>query len=355
MIMNNKMVKAECLLDYCASLFEKVGVPRDESYINAENLVDADLTGVESHGVSRMPIYLKRIRMNAVNPRCTLRTVSESPSTAVIDACNSMGAVVGVKTMELAIEKAKKTGISFIVVKNSNHYGTAAYHAKIALKHNMIGFTATNGAARMAPWGGKDPFFGTNPFAVAVPAGKHLPIIADMATSVVALGKIILAAKKNLPIPLGWALNKFGEETTNPKEVFDGKVIGTPLPFGGPKGSAIALLIDVLTGILAGSTFGPQIKDMYADFDQPTTISHLFGAINVEAFVPVSQFTSSIDELITMVKQVSPAKGVDEIFLPGEIELRKKEKRLAEGIPISEAVLEDLRKEGELCRVECNL
>lgn len=351
----SQTIKAELLLKYCQELFEKAGMPKDEAYINADNLVDADLTGVESHGVSRMPIYLKRIRLSATNPCCDLRIISESPGTAVLDACNSMGAAASVKAMQLAIEKARLTGISFITVKNSNHYGTAAYHAKLALEHNMIGFTATNGCARMAPWGGKDPFFGTNPFAVAVPTGQHLPIVADMATSVVALGKVILAAKNNLPIPLGWALNKLGEETTIAKEVYDGKVIGTALPFGGAKGSAIALLIDVLSGVLAGSTYGPQIKDMYDDFDEPTTISHLFGAINVAAFIPVSEFKTNMDAIISDIKNVTPAKGIDEIFLPGEIELRKKAKRLAEGITISDAVLDDLRKEGETAGIPFNL
>ena len=349
--MNSKTIKTENLFMYCKTLFEKVGVPEDEASINADNLVDADLMGVESHGVSRMPIYLKRIRMGAVHPCSELRVVSDCPGTAVIDACNSMGAVVAVKAMELALQKAKRTGISFVVVKNSNHYGTAAYHARLALQQDMIGFTATNGAARMAPWGGKTPFFGTNPFAVAVPADKERPIVADMATSVVALGKVILAAKNNLPIPLGWALNQFGAATTVAKEVYDGKVIGTPLPFGGAKGSAIALLIDILSGVLAGGTFGPHIKDMYADFEEPTGISHLFGAIHIESFLPIDQFKAGIDKLIGEIKQTSPADGVDEIFLPGEIEQRKKEQRLREGVSISEAVLKELRQEGDRCGI----
>lgn len=346
-----KLIQADCLRDYCCQLFTKVGVPADEAYLNADNLVDADLKGIESHGVSRMSIYLKRLRLGIVNPAVQLKVVTESLGTAVYDACNSMGAAASSKVMAVAIEKAHKTGISFITVFNSNHYSAAAYFAQMALEHNMIGFTGSNGPARMAPWGGSEAMFGTSPFAYAIPAGKELPIVADMASSVVARGKIILAAKKGEPIPFGWAQNKFGEATDNAQDALE----GTVLPFAGPKGYAIATMIEVLTGILAGSCFTTAIKDLYTDFDNPTGTSHYFGAIKLEAFGPVQEFKDTMDKFILSVKNSPKAKGVEEVFLPGERGLNKKKQRLQEGIPLAQVTLDDLRREGEVCGVPYNL
>ncbi len=351
-------IQANVLRDYCTLLFEKTGVPKDESFINADNLVAADLAGIESHGVARMSNYLKRIRTGVVTARCQLRIMGEQPATALVDAGNALGAVAGVRSMELAINKAKVAGVSLVCVKNSSHFGVAAYHARMALAHDMIGFAATNGAARMAPWGGREAFWGTNPFAVAVPSGSHPPIVADMATSVVALGKVLLAAKKNVTIPLGWARNRMGEDTTDAREFYDvekGQIIGTGVPVGGPKGSAIALLIDVLSGVLSGSVFGPHVGDMLANFSEPAEVSHVFGAINVSAFIPASQFQNGIDSLITEVKSGAPANGVTEIFLPGEIEYRETQKRLVAGIPVSDVILAELRNEGKACGVPFEL
>lgn len=333
---------ASILRDYCAALFEAAGLPHEEAVISADNLVDADLSGVSSHGVSRMSIYLKRLEEKVVNPINKLEINRETAAIASINGANGMGASVSHEAMNLAIEKAKNTGISFITVNNSNHFGTAAYYTKMALEHNMIGFSATNGAARMTPWGGRKAFFGTNPFSVAIPAGKRPPIIMDMATSVVARGKIILADKNNEKIPKGWALNEHGEMTMDPREALD----GTVLPFGGPKGSAIALLIDILSGVLSSGSNSAQINDMYADFDNPSDIGHVFGAINIEMFTEIEDFKQQLDEVIRDIKSIPPAEGVEEVFLPGEIELRKREKNLKDGIPLIDSVYQDLVKEG---------
>lgn len=351
MVSDKKTIQVGALRDYCCKLFEAVGVPKAEAYINADNLVDADLKGVESHGVSRMAIYLKRLRMGIVRAESKLDIISERPGTALYDACNSMGAAASHKAMTNVIAKARNTGIAFATVYNSNHYSTAAYYAQMALDHNMIGFTASNGPARMAPWGGTDPAFGTSPFAYAIPAGKELPIIADMASCVVARGKIILAAKKGEEIPIGWARNKAGEDTTNAQDA----LAGTVLPFGGPKGSAIATIIESMTGILAGAAFTTEIKDLYADFENPTQTSHYFGAIDIEAFQPFAEYAAHMDSFICSIKANTPAKGVQEIFLPGEIELKIKQRRNAEGIPLPRVTLDELRNEGKLCNVPYTL
>lgn len=351
MATEEKVIPAKRLSAFCSRLFQSVGVPSDEADINADNLVEADLAGVESHGVSRMPIYLKRIRCGVVNPGCRFEVVSEAAAIAVVDAHNSMGAAVSEKIMGLTIQKAKTAGMACCVARNSNHYGMASYFTKMALPHGMIGISATNGPPRMAPWGGRDPFFGTNPFAVSIPAGKELPITADMATSVVARGKIIIAAKKNQPIPSDWALDKMGRITTDPNEA----LVGTVLPFAGPKGSAIALLIDTMTGVLANSMFGQHLNDMYANFEEPSYTSHYFSAINIEAFQPLAEFTAHMDQVIREIKANTKAANVQEIYLPGEIELRRRNERLIDGVPISALVFEDLQKEAQICGIPFDL
>ncbi len=340
-------IPAKQIKDFCVRLFKAVGVPEAEAEINADNLVEADLAGVESHGVSRMPIYLKRIRCGVVNPVCSFEIISEAAATAVVDAHNSMGAAVSKQVMELTIQKARIAGMAFSVVRNSNHYGMASYYTKMAAAKDMIGISATNGPPRMAPWGGREAYFGTNPFAVSIPAGKELPVTADMATSVVARGKILIAAKKHKPIPPDWALDKMGRNTTDPNEA----LIGTVLPFAGPKGSAIALLIDALTGVLGNSMFGTQINDMYADFENPSMTSHCFGAVNIAAFQPVADFEEHMDRMIREIKANTKADNVTEIFLPGEIELRKRSDRLISGIPLAAVVMEDLKLEAEQCGI----
>jgi LDH2 family malate/lactate/ureidoglycolate dehydrogenase len=348
---NDIIVNAAQLLDFCTSLFKSIGMSEKDAFVNADNLVDADLKGHPSHGVSRMAIHLKRIRLGCINIKSELKTVSDKPSVAVYDACNSMGPCVSVIAMEHAMEKARQTGISFVTVKNSNHYGTAGYYVEPAIKQGMIGLSMTNTPARMAPWASKDPYFGTNPFAVGIPADKQLPILADMATTLVARGKIVIAAQNKVKIPLGWGMTRDGEPTTDPEEA----LVGSVAPFGNYKGSAISLLINVLTGMLSGSSFGPYIKDMYADFDSGTYTSHAFGAIDIDAFIPGDLFRSSIDKMILDVKQSSLAKNATEIFLPGEIELRNRESRLKDGVPLSQPIIEDLKREGVLCKVPFTL
>jgi LDH2 family malate/lactate/ureidoglycolate dehydrogenase len=337
------IVQADALRKFCAELFEKTGMKAEEALVNADNLVDADLKGIDSHGASRMPLYLKRIRLGLVRANCELKVLSERLSAATLDACNSMGPSVSRRAMEMAMDKAAQTGIALVSVGNSNHNGTAGYYAEQALGRGMIGVAGTNSKARMAAWGGRDSYFGTNPLAVAIPAGRQLPILADMASSVVARGKLVVAAKKKQPIPPGWALDKQGQPTTDPAE----GVLGSVMPAAGPKGSAMALVIDVLCGVLSGSLFGPHVRDLYTDFDQPAGVSHVFGAINIEAFTSVDRFRSEMDSMIAEIKNSTPAKGVGEIFLPGEIELRRREKWLKEGIPMAAAIVKELRQEGE--------
>jgi len=343
-------IQADKLRDYCSRLFEKEGVPAGEAFIIADSLVEADLAGVESHGVSRVANYLKKLRAGGAHPAVKLKTIMDGPGTGVYDAGDSMGAPAAYNVMEIAIEKAKKVGIAFVTVINSSHYGTAGYFAKMALTHDMIGLTATNSVSTMAPWGGKAPFFGTNPFAVAIPAQKHSAIVADMATSVVARGKIRMAFKKNQPIPLGWARSQDGEDTTDAGVALK----GTVLPFGGYKGSAIATIIEALTGVLGGSVFGTQITGM-DKAESPARVSHCFMAIDLARFGPVGEFKKRVDQMIAGIKGTPRAKNVEEIFLPGEIEERKKQQRLKDGIPLARVTLDELKREGAACGITYTL
>ncbi|MDK2809484.1 MAG: hypothetical protein PWR27_193 [Petroclostridium sp.] len=340
-------IDSESLRDYCIKLLNKEGVPEEEAFYMADSLVVANLRGVDSHGVSRMPIYMKRLREGLVNRKCSFEVQNEAPGSMLVDAQNSLGPVVGVKVMERAIEKAKESGSVMVGVKNSNHYGTASYFSMLALKENMIGISASNAPSTMAPWGGIKPFLGTNPFSFAIPTGNEKPIVIDMATSVVARGKIILAAKNGQKIPEGWAINKEGEVTTDAEEA----LVGSVLPFAGPKGYAISLLIDILAGILSGGPYGPHINNLYENFKDPQCVGHFFGVINIEKFIPVENFKSMVDRMIREIKGAPKGKNTKEIFLPGEIEYNIQTKRLQEGIPITIPVLDDLKELGEIYSV----
>ena len=346
MLVNDKKLR-----DLCQKLFEAAGIPRNEALINADNLVDADLKGVSSHGATRMAVYLKRLRLGLVRPNVKIDIIHETPGTALVDVNNSMGAAASYKVMQMAIEKARKTGISFITVRNSNHFSAAAYYTQLAVKSNMIGFAGSNGPARVAPWGGKKPLFGTSPFSIAVPAGKHFPVIADMATSIVARGKIILAAKKGDSIPPGWARDKEGKDTTNAQDA----LAGTVLPFGGPKGYAISTIIEILTGILANSAYTTQINDLNADFEHATYTSHYFGAINIAAFGDIDNFKMRMDQFIDQVKNSPKGTEVNEIYLPGEIELRKKKYSLQNGIDLADVTIRELKNACEQLNVPFSL
>ena len=232
---------------YCKNILTASGVDEGCARTVAEVLIDADLTGVSTHGVSRMSIYMERMEKGMVSRENNIKIVKEGPTTAAIDAGNTLGAPSAKFAMETCIRKAAETGCCFATVKHSNHFGTAAFYTKMAAEHGMIGFTCTNLTGKIAPFGSADPFMGTNPVSVAAPSNGK-PVVLDMTPSVVALGKLILAQKLGQSIPLGWALDKDGKPTTDPAEGRKGSLI----PIGGPKGSGMAIIVEILSGILSG-------------------------------------------------------------------------------------------------------
>jgi len=273
-----------------------------------------------------------------VNAKSNLVVVREKASTALIDCNNGLGQVGAERAMRMAIEKAAKTGVAFTAVSHSNHYGMAAYYAMKALPHGMIGFSSTNAAAAAAPTGGCKAMLGTNPIAIAIPAGRELPVVLDMATTVVARGRISLHAKQNKPLEPGWAFDKNGIPTTDPHIALEGLLA----PIDSYKGYGIMLAVDLLCGILTGSNYGTHFPGFLTDnMIDPSDVGHIFAALNVESFIDLPEFTTAIDKAIQEIKTSPKAEGVKRIYIPGEIEFEMKDERLAHGIPIPEQVVKD--------------
>lgn len=333
-------IEKEKLRIFLNNLFIRLNIPSDNAKILIDTLIKADLRGLHSHGVIKVPIYVKRFQMGLVNCDCTFKTIKETASTALIDGCNGIGQVIAYKAMNIAIKKALDSGISCVGVKNSNHFGAAAYFSSMALEKDMVGISTTNGVAVMAPTGGTKKLVCNNPISVAIPADKELPIILDLAFSVVAQGKIVLAKEKGEKIPFDWGTDKFGKKTDDPSKVLDG---GMMLPIGGYKGYGLALIADVLTGILTGSLYSAEITSLF-DLKNPNICSHLFLAINIQNFVNIKEFKTRVDDLIKTMKSCPKGEGVNRIYVPGEIEYENEEKSMREGIELPKEIVNELEK-----------
>jgi len=333
------MFPVDRLRGWTQEILMKVGVSRDDAALFTDSMIEANLRGVDTHGITRiLCVYVERIQKGVMSAKSSLEVVRENASTVLIDCHNSIGQVGAARAMQMTIEKAAQTGVAFSAVRHSNHYGMAAYWAMMALPHGMIGFSSTNAPAAMAPTGGRTAMFGTNPFAVAIPAGRELPVVLDLATTVVARGRINLYAKQGKPLEPGWAFDERGVPTTDP----DAALKGLLAPIGGYKGYGIALAIDFLCGILTGSNHGAHFPGFLADnMSEPTDVGSVFGAINIESFMDLQEFTTAIDGAIQEIKTSAKAAGIDRIFIPGEIEFDMKAKRLAQGIPIPDPVVKD--------------
>jgi len=252
------------------------------------------------------------------------------------------------RAMRLAIDKAAKTGVAFVAVTHSNHYGAAAYWAMMAPEHGMIGFSSTNAPATVAPTGGRTAMLGTNPFAFAIPAGQEQSMVLDLATTVVARGRVMLYAKQNKPLESGWAFDERGVPTTDPHAALKGLLA----PIGGYKGYGISLAIDLLCGVLTGSSYGSHFPGFLADnLKEPTDVGSVFAAINIESFMDLPEFKASMDKALREMKNSERADGVKRIYIPGEIELETKADRLKHGIPIPEAVVKDFVALGQELKV----
>lgn len=334
---------ADDLTALAAAVFRAEALPSADAAIVAESLVSANLRGVDTHGVARIPAYVERFRTRLVEAAPAIAVEGRMPWAVCVDGGNGMGAVVAHRAMAEAIARAERLGIGAATARRSNHYGMASHYAIQAVTHGCIGVSLSPASKSLAPFGSREPLFGTNPIAVAVPAGRHAPWVMDMATSVAARGHIRLAARHGEPIPEGWALDAEGRPTTNAEAA----LAGVMLPFSGVKGSALAMLIDILGGVLSGSAFAGGIRDMNTDFEAPQDVGHFFLAMKVEAFMAPADFAARMEEAIARLKALQPAAGFTEVLYPGEPEARKEAERRQNGVPLSAQVAEALRAVAE--------
>ncbi|PZE19681.1 Ldh family oxidoreductase [Paenibacillus xerothermodurans] len=333
----NIRVSPEHLTAFCTEVLIAAGIPDNDALLIADSLVHANLTGVHSHGVSKLNDYLLRLDQNLVTKETNITVVRESATTALLDAGNGWGQVVSQRAVDIAVEKAKQYGSSWVGVRNSNHYGTAAYWtAKIAAQ-GMIGISMTNTSPVMVPFGSKTPTLGTNPLCIAVPSSSGRPIMLDMATSNQARGKITLASKLGKPIPKDWAITADGQETTDAHEALKGSL----LPFGGAKGSGLAIMIDILTGVLTGSMFGASVPRFYDD-PVPQDLGHMFAAIDIESMLPLDTFLERMDEKERETRESAPAQGFEQVYMPGDLEYLRAEQARKDGIQLSKEIYEEL-------------
>jgi len=333
---------AGALRVFAKEVLERAGVPGKDADTVAECLVLGDLRGVGSHGIIRLPVYARRLYAGVVKAKPEIDVTRQFASVALVDGDNGLGPVVAMRAMDVAIEIAKTSGIGFVGVRNSNHFGVGAFYIQRAIENGCIGCVASNAPPNMAPFGGKERFLGTNPFAVGVPAGKHPPLVFDASSSVAARGKIIAAAKQGAPIPPGWAVDPEGNPTTDP----DLALAGAVLPFGGAKGSAISFIIDLLAGTLTGASFGLRLNTL-EDLGSEQNLGHVFLAIRPDIFMPLEEMIKRTDEVFASLIASPPAVGRERVLLPGEIELQAETANRVEGVPLSEEVVNELVELGE--------
>lgn len=337
---NVRLVDAGKLEAYVTEIFERGGVPHDEAGRVADALVGADARGMTSHGVMRVPMYMKKVRAKGFRAGTKGKVLSETPATMVLDGEDGLGQVITWRAMEEAIRKARSVGVGVVGVTRSNHFGEGAYYALEAIRHAMIGILTTNGSANTPPHGGRSMVAGNLPLTAGVPADKELPILLDMAMCASSKGKIAYAAKKGEPIPAGWAVDVNGQPTVDPQKVLDG---GWILPIGGYKGWGMILVLDVLAGVLTGGPMGAEVTDLFTgSAEAPQGLGHFVMALNVAAFMPVAQFKRRMDERIRSIKDSERLPGVEEILMPGERELKLERERRISGIPLSVAVLDQV-------------
>ncbi len=345
-------VRPERLRALVARLFTARGVPPEDADSVAEVLVEADLRGVESHGTTRVAGYVSMIGLGLLNPRPSLQVLRDTPSTAALEGDRAFGIVAARRAMRLAMDKARAAGVACVTVRNVTHTGMIGFYPMMAARAGLVGLALNNGPAILPPFGGTTPTLATNPIAAAFPSGEEPPIVLDMATSMVAAGKMRLAAKKGTPIPEGWALDRHGVPTTDPHEaIFHGFLQWA----GGYKGFGIATVIEVLSGVLSGGLFGSDVPPMKAFGKEPLVTSAFYLALDPERFVPLPEFRARVDRLVRQIKASGRARGVAEVFVAGEIEFRRRAERLRTGIPLSAVVHEELRGLAEELGVEFGL
>lgn len=327
------------LRDFAAAVYVDAGMPDEDARLVADTLVQADLWGHQSHGVLRLGWYLDRIRNGVMAPVTIPEFEVDAGAVAVINGHDGVGQVLADLARKEAVRRAKEHGIAVVGVNTSNHFGTCMYYTRLGALDGCVMLLTSNGGPAMAPWGGSRKVIGTNPWSVAAPAGSFPPLLVDMANTGVARGKIYLARNKHLPIPLGWALTSTGEPTTDPQEAIDGII----LPMAEHKGYAIAVMVDMLSGVLTGSGFLSGVHSPYKTAEK-SNCGHLMVAMNIEAFQPLEQFNARMEAFLAEIKSVPLAKGHEEVFYPGEIEANNDIRHRRDGLLLAEDTRVSLAK-----------
>ena len=316
----------------------KYGLSSKDSLICVNALINAELVGAPSHGLSRLKMYCDRISKKVINPKPKIKIKKISQSISHVDANNSIGFVAADTAIKIAINNAKKTGIGLVAVKNSGHYGLSGYYAEQAVKKNLMVMVFTNAPPAVAPHGALKSLFGTNPICFGTPTGSKVPFILDTSISMINRGKIRVAAREGTKIPEGVALDKFGKPTTDPKKALE----GVQLPIAGFRGSGLAWMVDILSGVLTGGNHAGRVKDPFTDFSGPQNIGHLFFVLKPNLFVGNS-FNKRIKDNIKTIKRLPKIKGIKEILYPGQSKFNRFKTNLKKEIHISKAVLKDLQ------------
>ena len=340
-------ISADRLLEFAMKIYAACGMSGEDAHVAADTLVHADIWGHQSHGFMRLSWYEARLKAGVCDPRGQPEVAVDAGAIAVLDGKEAMGQVVAKKAMIMAIARAKAHGIGAVSVRNSNHFGTAMYFTRLAADAGCIGFLSTNASPAMAPWGGKRKMVGTNPWSWAAPAGRHDHLVLDIANTAVARGKIYLARQKGQQIPADWALTADGEPTTDPLQAIDGII----QPMAGHKGYAIAVVMDMLSGILGGSEFGGRIQGPY-QAKHRSGAGHLAIVLDIEKFQPLDEFGARMERLIAELKATPRSTGTTEIFYPGEIEARNAGHNRRDGIALPENTRADLDRLADINGIE---
>ncbi len=340
----------EQLQSLVAQLASGMGVRAEDAALFAEVLVDADLHGVSTHGVSRLNIYLKRIEAGLIDPKAKLAIDRSAGSVLVLDAGNGLGQVQARKALDLLTHLAHQNGVAVATIRNSQHFGALSWYCNYAASNEMVLLAMTNCEPAMSPEGGYEAFFGTNPIAASFPTGKGFPVKIDLATAGVARGNIIAAQKKGQSIPLGWALDPDGNPTTDASQA----LLGTVLTMAGHKGYALAMMVELFSGVLSGAAIGPDVGSMYKNMDRKQDVGHFFCLLDVRAFLDYPEYLKRIDETIDRIKASKKRPGVEEILVPGERSARKAAINNAQGIPVSPEIVAELEQWCSRLNIEFN-
>jgi L-2-hydroxycarboxylate dehydrogenase (NAD+) len=340
---------------FTSRVFRFMGCAERQADLATEVLLNADLRGIDSHGIARLSGYFRLWEAQRINTSPDIKRIHESPSTAVVDGDKGLGLVVAPRAMEIAIEKARVAGTGWVAVKNSNHFGIAGHHAMMALEHDMIGIAMTNASPLVAPTFSVERLLGTNPIAVAIPAGNEPPFVADFATTTAANGKLEILQRKNIEAPYGWIQKKNGDPSNNPNELKDGGALvplGSDREHGSHKGFCLGAWVDIFSAVLSGANYGPWVPPFVAFLSPPSDpvgegIGHFFGAMRIDAFRTTAEFKENMDKWITRFRSAATVSGQENVIIPGDPERQMSAERSKNGIPLNPKVVEDLVTLGE--------